>query len=69
MKQILVNWKLVAKELAARTDALEAENERLREALERIADPTYVGNYAPPEVVEIHRKWALAALAEGEQGK
>ena len=34
----------------------------LEQALRQIADPSYVGNYSDAEVVEIYRKWALAAL-------
>jgi hypothetical protein len=44
-------------------ELLEAENQQLRDALTWISDPTYVGNYSYPEIVEIHRKWARSALA------
>ena len=45
--------------------ALAASQERerqLRETLEQIADPSYVGNYKPDEVVAIYRKWAVNTL-------
>jgi hypothetical protein len=32
------------------------------ETLAWIADPSYVGNYAPLDVIDIHRKWAVNAL-------
>jgi hypothetical protein len=50
-------------------DAAEAEPENtdaLRQALGWIADATHVGNYAPLEVIEIHRKWAANALERTE---
>lgn len=56
-------------------DALLAElaeaNRKLaetREALTWIANPSYVGNYAPLDVIGIHRKWATNALAPKVSG-
>ena len=51
-------------ELEATDDALNAARAELAErerALREIADPSYVGNYSPEEVVSIYRKWAAAA--------
>ncbi len=61
-------WMWQNRELVlAALDALLAENQRLREALTWISDPSYVGSYSDAEVVEIHRSWAREALAgDGE---
>jgi hypothetical protein len=40
--------------------------ERCREALEWIADPSYVGNYGEAEVIKVHREWARAVLRSNQ---
>jgi hypothetical protein len=50
--------------LAHQLAAKQEECDRLRSWLEKIEDPSYVGNYAPLEVVEIYRKWAALAIQE-----
>jgi hypothetical protein len=49
-----------------RKQQLEQRIEELEEVLTWIASPSYIGNYAPMEVVEIHRKWAKSALEKGK---
>jgi hypothetical protein len=41
---------------------LREQVEELRKRLTWISDPSYIGNYAPLEVIEIYRKWAVQAL-------
>jgi hypothetical protein len=36
--------------------------EKAEAVLEKIVDPSYVGNYSTPQVVEIYRTWARDAL-------
>ena len=49
-------------ELRVALAASQEKERQLTEALEQIADPSYVGNYKPDEVVAIYRKWAANTL-------